>query len=210
MFKSDLNRSQFFWLSSLSQLIEIVLVILAIVMTLGFDGLINSRPGPGREGFAGAILVFGLFVALMRCNLALRRSRDADGSRFQLGTYMVFTVLFAVLQAGEFLVYDFNGDTDNAGLGLLGLSLIVLWTLIWRAPSVGGGAGPVELRASGSRFKSEEKPAGGLLALNDTDFLARANALRAADAAKSVPSPASMSHSGNRPVSGSFGRRGLA
>ena len=79
-----------------------------------------------------------MILLLARSNIAWRRSRDAEGSKWILGMYIVFSAFFALLQSATFLIYDFNGDNSNLGLNLLGLVLIGLWFRILLAPSTGG------------------------------------------------------------------------
>ncbi|OWK18491.1 hypothetical protein AJ88_05870 [Mesorhizobium amorphae CCBAU 01583] len=70
---------------------------------------------------AGVILVMSLAFVLLRGNIAWRRSRDANGRSWILWAYIVFSAIYAVLQAGTMLVIDFgNPDSVPGGLNLLG------------------------------------------------------------------------------------------
>ncbi len=140
MFSSMLGRGRFFLYSALLLIAEIFATVFCIAATTGFKGLAESQPGPGREGLALAILIVSLLLVLARSSLAWRRTRDAEGSKFILWMYIVFSAFFAVLQAGAFLVFDFNGENSNLGLNLLGLVLMGLWINIWLKRSTGGGS----------------------------------------------------------------------
>ena len=137
MFTSTLGRGRFFAYSAALLFAEAIAVVLCIMGTTGLKGLADSPPGSSREPLALAILVVSVVLLLARSNIAWRRSRDAEGSKWILAMYVVFSAFFALLQAGTFLVYDFNGDNSNFGLNLLGLVIIGLWCRILLAPSSG-------------------------------------------------------------------------
>src|SRR4029079_3920550 len=103
---------------------EAFAALICIASTIGIKSLANSPPGPSREPLALAILVVSIFFLLARSNIAWRRSRDAEGSKWILGMYVVFSAFFVLLQSATFLTYDFNGDNSNLGLNLLGLVLV--------------------------------------------------------------------------------------
>src|SRR5882724_8837132 len=138
MFTSTLGRGRFLAYSAALLVAEVISTVLCIMVTMGIKGLAESRPGSSREPLALAILIVSVVLLLARSNIAWRRSRDAQGSKWILGMYVVFSAFFAPLQAATFLVYDFNGDNSNLGLNLLGLVLIGLWFRILLAPSSGG------------------------------------------------------------------------
>ncbi|MER8608819.1 hypothetical protein NKH48_35080 [Mesorhizobium sp. M1233] len=110
------------------------------MLTIGIEGLANSKPGPSREGLAAAVLVASLVIVLLRANFAWRRSRDAQGSGWILWSYIVFSTLFAILQAGTVLVVKFDGEDSHSGLNLLGLALVGLWAVILAGKPAGGGS----------------------------------------------------------------------
>ncbi|MCP9230732.1 hypothetical protein NMG46_10815 [Mesorhizobium sp. LMG 17147] len=136
MFSSNIGRLRFFFYSVALLVAEIVTFVLCVVLTIGIEGLANSKPGPSREGLAAAVLVASLVIFLFRANFAWRRSRDAQGSGWILWSYIVFSTLFAILQAGTVLVVKFDGEDSHSGLNLLGLALVGLWAVI-----LGGQAG---------------------------------------------------------------------
>jgi hypothetical protein len=137
MFTSTLGRGRFFAYSAALLIGEAIAVVFCIMGTTGLKGLADSHPGSSREPLALAILVVSVVILLARSNIAWRRSRDAEGSTWILGMYVVFSAFFALLQAATFLVYDFNGDNSNVGLNLLGIVIIGLWFRILLAPSSG-------------------------------------------------------------------------
>jgi uncharacterized membrane protein YhaH (DUF805 family) len=138
MFASPLGRLRFFAYSAALVFAEIIATVLCIIGTGGIKALADSAPGPSRQPLALAILVVSVVLLLARSNIAWRRSRDAEGSKWILAMYVVFSTFFALLQAAMFLVYDFNGDNSNIGMNLLGIVLIGLWFKILIAPSTGG------------------------------------------------------------------------
>src|SRR3954470_851553 len=122
MFTSKIGRMRFFFYSLGVALLEAVLAVLCIVGTIGFEGLVNSAPGPLRQGMAGAVLVVSLLAVVMRANIAWRRRRDANGKAWILWSYIVFCAIYAFLQAGTLLVIDFNNpESTSSGLNLLAL-----------------------------------------------------------------------------------------
>jgi uncharacterized membrane protein YhaH (DUF805 family) len=137
MFNSNIGRLRFFFYSAALMVAEIVAIVLCIAWTIGFMGLVNSTPGSSRQGLAAAILVVSLLLVLLRGNFAWRRSRDAQGSGWIVWSYIVFSVIYAVLQAGTLLIIDFNDpDKLSGGLNLLGLSILGLWAaILWAKPS---------------------------------------------------------------------------
>lgn len=201
MFTSSIGRLRFFFYSIGVFLIEAVGILLCIAGTIGFEGLITSTRGPAREGMAGAVLVISLLAVVMRGNIAWRRSRDANGSRWLLWSYVVFIGIYAFLQAGTVLVVDFsNPDSVPGGLNLLALSIFVIWIKILVAKPAGGvdineltsvfdfdGAVPVPVASS--RIATSAAP----------------SATRTATATRSVPSMQPI----GRPRPAGFGKRGL-
>ena len=139
MFTSNIGRLRFFLYSLGLWVGEAVAIFISIAATIGFEGLLNSAPGPSREGLAGAVMIFSLIFVALRGNIALRRGRDANKRRWVVWSYIVLSGLYAVLQAGTLLVIKF-GDPDSVpgGLNLLGLSLFGLWcTILWAKPVAG-------------------------------------------------------------------------
>lgn len=138
MFNTAIGRGRFFAYSAALLVAEIAAALLCIWATIGFEGLATSPPGPSREGLALTILVMSLPFVIVRANFAWRRSRDAGGLGWVLGGYIVFSAIFAILQAGTFLVYEFGSGNSNLGLNLLGLAITGLWFRILLAAPVGG------------------------------------------------------------------------
>jgi len=203
MFASNIGRLRFFSYSAVLLIAEIVAVLLCISFTIGFEGLANSRPGPGREGVAAAILVVSLVVVLFRANFAWRRSRDAQGPKWILWGYIVFSAIFAVLQAGTVLVYDFNAEDFNSGLNLLGFSIFGLWCTILMAKPAG-----VDLNELASVFDFDE-PAAPLG--NSKLYSSPAAATASQDSTSATrPAPSRPAIPANgRPRPAGFGKRGL-
>jgi hypothetical protein len=213
MFTSNIGRGRFFAYSALMQLAEVVAVVLCISMTTGFAGLIESKPGPGREGVAGAILAASMILVAVRGNFAWRRTRDAGKSYWIFGVYVVFSALFAVLQAAQFLVYKFDGDNSNSGIGLMGLGIVSLWSVILSAKSSGDApSNPLASGGKTSRWgRDREAPQSGLALLSDAELVARARALKEAEISRASNTSAvrhSSTTSSNR--GGGFGKRGVA
>ena len=139
MFASNIGRLRFFLYSLGLAVAETVVIVVCIVSTIGFEGLINSGPGPARQGMAGAVLIASLIFVALRGNIASRRVRDANGRRWILWAYIALSAVYALLQAGVLLVVKF-GDPDSipGGLNLLGLSIFGLWcTILWAKPVAG-------------------------------------------------------------------------
>ncbi|RUU51770.1 hypothetical protein [Mesorhizobium sp. M2C.T.Ca.TU.002.02.1.1] len=114
-------------------------IVVCIISTIGFEGLINSGPGPARQGMAGAVLIASLIFVALRGNLASRRTRDANGRRWILWAYIALSAVYALLQAGVLLVVKFEDpESIPGGLNLLGLSIFGLWcTILWAKPVAG-------------------------------------------------------------------------
>jgi hypothetical protein len=167
--------------------------------TTGFKGLAESASGPSREPLALAILIVSVVLFLARSNIAWRRSRDAEGSKWIPGMYVVFSAFFALLQAGTFLVYDFNGDNSNVGLNLLGLVIIGVWFRILLAPSAGGSWDAGSFAAT---VDAEVKARRG-----GTDHVASAAPSQAPATLQSAAAARTVARD-RRP--GGFGKRGLA
>jgi hypothetical protein len=200
MFTSTLGRGRFFAYSAVLLLAEGFATMLCISATLGIKGLAESPPGPSRGPLALAILIVSILLLVARSNIAWRRSRDAQGSKWILGMYIVFSAFFALLQSATFLVYDFNGDNSNLGLNLLGLGIIGLWVVILVAPSAGGSwdaegfAAKVDAEVKASRAGTDKRMAPATPSQGPA-------ALPSAPAAR----PAARDRRG-----GGFGKRGLA
>lgn len=143
MLSSPVGRLQFFLYSAAISLAELIAVVLCIVATMGFDGLVRSNPGPSRESLALASFAVMTVFAVARVNIAWRRGHDADLSKWKLVVpYMVAVELFAVLQALMLLVYDFNTGTANGGINVLSIVLIAMWWRICLAKSKPGTFDP--------------------------------------------------------------------
>jgi len=200
MFTSTIGRGRFFAYSVALLVAEIAAVLVCIAITVGFEGLANSKPGPGREGIALAILLSSIAFVILRSNFALRRSRDALGKRWIAWGYVVLSVFFALLQAATFLVYDFGGDNSNSGLNMLGLAITGLWITLLIAPSAGGSNGPDVIGDFG-----KVGPSSGSMPIHPVlapKIVTATPAFRAAPLA----SPAR----GRLAAGGGFGRRGIA
>ena len=136
MFASNIGRLRFFLYSLGLAVAETVVILICIVGTIGFEGLLNSAPGPSRQSMAGAVLVASLIFVALRGNIASRRTRDANGRRWILWAYIALSAVYALLQAGVLLVVKF-GDPESipGGLNLLALSIFGLWcTILWAKP----------------------------------------------------------------------------
>ena len=196
MFTSAIGRGRFFAYSTVLFIAEAVAAILCIMGTMGIAGLAESTPGLSREPLSLAILIVSIVFVVLRANLAWRRTRDAQGSKWILGMYVVFSAMFALLQAATFLVYDFGGDDSSLGLDLLGLALIGIWLRILVAPSIGGSWDSDSFAASvEADFNPRHSNADG-----------RQASPPAAQAVAAVPTARSVAK-GQR--GGGFGRRGL-
>jgi uncharacterized membrane protein YhaH (DUF805 family) len=200
MFTSPIGRGRYFVYSAALVIAEIIAVVLCIMGTTGFKGLADSPPGPSRQPLALAILVISVVLLVARSNIAWRRSRDAEGSKWILGMYIVFSAFFAVLQAGTFLVYKFGEDNSNVGLNLLGIVLLGLWVKLLISPSSGGSW-----------------DAGGFAAKVDAEVQARVTGTGNRTAPAAPPqAPATRASAQAAPTvagarrNGGFGKRGLA
>ncbi|MER8638568.1 hypothetical protein [Mesorhizobium sp. M1365] len=213
MFNSNIGRLRFFFYSAALLVAEIVTFVLCVVGTVGFEGLANSKPGPSREGLAAAVLVTSLVIVLFRANFAWRRSRDAQGSGWILWSYIVFSTLFAILQAGTVLVVKFDGEDSHSGLNLLGLALVGLWAVILAGKQAGGGSADMASSLSFDDF-DPPGPLRGTAALHSASAtgataLAAAYATRAAPVPSNHPASQPASPANGRPRPGGFGKRGL-
>src|SRR3954468_19225775 len=95
MFTSTLGRGRFFAYSAALLIGEAIAVVFCIMGTTGLKGLADSHPVSSCEPLALAILVVSVVILLARSNIAWRRSRDAEGSTWILGMYVVFSAFFA-------------------------------------------------------------------------------------------------------------------
>ena len=202
MFTSNIGRLRFFLYSFGLAIAETVVIVVCIVSTIGFEGLLNSGPGPSRQGMAGAVLVASLIFVALRGNIASRRTRDANGRRWILWAYIALSAVYALLQAGVLLVVKF-GDPESipGGLNLLGLSVFGLWcTILWAKPVAGSNIdeltdvfefdGPLPASTRTGRVAAPAAP--------------RATA-PAASAARVPPAPQPF----GRPRPAGFGKRGI-
>jgi hypothetical protein len=200
MFTSTLGRGRFFAYSAALFVAEAIAALVCIAGTGGIKALAETRPGASREPLAVAILVVSILFLLARSNIAWRRSRDAQGSKWILGMYIVFSTFFALLQSATFLVYDFNGDNSNLGLNLLGLVIIGLWVTLLIAPSAGGSwdadgfAAKVDAEVRASRAGTDGRTAS-------------ATPLQAPPTLPSAPAARAVARDRR---GGGFGKRGLA
>jgi len=200
MFTSNIGRMRFFFYSLGVAFLEAMAALVCIVGTMGFEGFINSAPGPSRQGMAGAVLVVSLLAVVMRGNIAWRRSRDANGKGWILWSYIVFCAIYAFLQAGTLLVIDFNNpESTPSGLNLLALSIFGLWCTILVAKPVAGSN--IDELTSVFDFEGAVPSASGRMANSAAPPTARA----AAPAPRSVPSAQPV----GRPKPAGFGKRGL-
>ena len=150
MLSSNIGRFQFFFYSVAISIAESIAVTLCVLATIGFTGLVNSKPGPSRESLTLVSLVVMMVFALARANITWRRGNDADLSKWLLVPYIVFLALFAVLQAATLLIYDFKTGSANTGLGIFSLASFGLWFRICLASSKSGSFDPdAFLRAEG-------------------------------------------------------------
>lgn len=200
MFTSNIGRMRFFFYSLGVAFLEAMAALVCIVGTMGFEGFVNSAPGPSRQGMAGAVLVVSLLAVVMRGNIAWRRSRDANGKGWILWSYIVFCAIYAFLQAGTLLVIDFNNpESTSGGLNLLALSIFGLWCTILVAKPVAGSN--IDELTSVFDFEGAVPSTGGRMATSAAPSPARA----AAPATRPVPSVQPM----GRPKPAGFGKRGL-
>jgi uncharacterized membrane protein YhaH (DUF805 family) len=200
MFTSNIGRMRFFFYSLGVAFLEAMAALVCIVGTMGFEGFINSAPGPSRQGMAGAVLIVSLLAVVMRGNIAWRRSRDANGKGWILWSYIVFCAIYAFLQAGTLLVIDFNNpESTPSGLNLLALSIFGLWCTILVAKPVSGSN--IDELTSVFDFEGAVPSASGRMANSAAPSTAHA----AAPATRSVPSVQPV----GRPKPAGFGKRGL-
>ena len=200
MFTSNIGRMRFFFYSLGVAFLEAMAALVCIVGTMGFEGFINSAPGPSRQGMAGAVLIVSLLAVVMRGNIAWRRSRDANGKGWILWSYIVFCAIYAFLQAGTLLVIDFNNpESTPSGLNLLALSIFGLWCTILVAKPVAGSN--IDELTSVFDFEGAVPSASGRMANSAAPSTTRA----AAPATRSVPSVQPV----GRPKPAGFGKRGL-
>jgi uncharacterized membrane protein YhaH (DUF805 family) len=200
MFTSTIGRMRFFLYSLGVAFLEAMAALVCIVGTMGFEGFINSAPGPSRQGMAGAVLVVSLLAVVMRGNIARRRSRDANGKGWILWSYIVFCAIYAFLQAGTLLVIDFNNpESTPSGLNLLALSIFGLWCTILVAKPVAGSN--IDELTSVFDFEGAVPLASGRMANSAAPSTVRA----ASPATRSVPSVQPV----GRPKPAGFGKRGL-
>jgi hypothetical protein len=202
MFSSNIGRLRFFLYSIGLAVAETVVVLICIVSTIGFEGLLNSAPGPARQGMAGAVLIASLVFVALRGNIASRRTRDANGRRWILWAYIALSAVYAFLQAGVLLVVKF-GDPESipGGLNLLALSIFGLWcTILWAKPVAGSNIdeltdvfefdGPLPVSTRAGRVVTASVPA---------------TPRAAASAARVPPAPQPF----GRPRPAGFGKRGI-
>ncbi|AZO12698.1 MULTISPECIES: hypothetical protein [unclassified Mesorhizobium] len=203
MFTSNIGRLRFFFYSCALTVAEIVAVVVCISATIGFEGLINSPPGPSRQGMAGAVLVVSLAIVLARGNVAWRRSRDANGAAWIFWAYFVLSAIYALLQAGTLLVIEFgNPESTPGGLNLLGLSIFGLWaTILWAKPVAGSN---IEELTSVFDFDGSV-PAPTRAERMAMSAAAPATSRNAAPAARPAPAAQPL----GRPRPAGFGKRGL-
>jgi len=202
MFASNIGRLRFFLYSLGLAVAETVVILICIVGTIGFEGLLNSAPGPSRQSMAGAVLVASLIFVALRGNIASRRTRDANGRRWILWAYIALSAVYALLQAGVLLVVKF-GDPESipGGLNLLALSIFGLWcTILWAKPVAGSNIdeltdvfdfdGPLPAPVRAGRTVTASVPA---------------TPRTAASAARVPPAPQPF----GRPRPAGFGKRGI-
>jgi len=202
MFASNIGRLRFFLYSLGLAVAETVVILICIVGTIGFEGLLNSAPGPSRQSMAGAVLAASLIFVALRGNIASRRTRDANGRRWILWAYIALSAVYALLQAGVLLVVKF-GDPESipGGLNLLALSIFGLWcTILWAKPVAGSNIdeltdvfdfdGPLPAPVRAGRTVTASVPA---------------TPRTAASAARVPPAPQPF----GRPRPAGFGKRGI-
>ncbi|WP_192253900.1 hypothetical protein [Mesorhizobium silamurunense] len=102
MFTSNIGRLRFFFYSLSLFIAEAVAVVLCIAGTIGFAGLINSMPGPSRQGLAGAALIVSLIFVALRGNIAWRRCRDAMDRAGSCGPISSFPASMASCRQARF------------------------------------------------------------------------------------------------------------
>ncbi|RVD59403.1 hypothetical protein EN828_10750 [Mesorhizobium sp. M2D.F.Ca.ET.185.01.1.1] len=203
MFTSNIGRLRFFLYSVGLTVAETVVIVICIVSTIGFEGLLNSAPGPSRQGMAGAVLIASLIFVAVRGNLAACRTRDANGRRWILWAYIALSAVYALLQAGVLLVVKF-GDPESipGGLNLLGLSIFGLWcTILWAKPVAGSNIDELtDVFEFDGPLPASTRP--GRAAAPATSSRA---AVPAASTARVPPAPQPF----GRPRPAGFGKRGV-
>jgi uncharacterized membrane protein YhaH (DUF805 family) len=197
MLSSPIGRLQFFLCSVAISISELVAVVLCVAATMGFDGLVHSKPGPSREGLALAALVVMMVFAVARANITWRRRNDADLSKWLVVPYIVGIAVFAMLQAATLLFYDFKTGNDNLGLGILSIALFALWFRICLAAPNGRPFDPDSFLAAEG---FGEAPTGGFRH-------ATAASVSAGTSIRSTPAAVSARGHGNAGAV-AFGKRG--
>ncbi|UCI05426.1 hypothetical protein [Mesorhizobium sp. B1-1-8] len=202
MLTSNIGRLRFFLYSVCLTVAEAAAIVICIAGTIGFAGLLNSMPGPSRQSMAGAALIVSLIFVALRGNTAWRRSRDANGSGWILWSYIVFSAIYAFLQAGTLLVIDFgNPESVPGGLNLLGLAIFGLWcTILWAKPVAGSNIDELT-----SVFDFDGPLAAPLGADRMATSAAVSQPRAAAAATRATPAPQPF----GRPRRAGFGKRGL-
>jgi hypothetical protein len=200
MFSSRVGRLQFFLYSIAIWIAELIGIVLCIAVTMGFDGLFHSKPGPSRETLVFASFAVMMMFAIARMNLAWRRGYDADLSKWKLLVpYVMAVALFPVLQAGMLFVYDFNTGTTNGGFNIFSIAFVALWWRICRASPKSRPPDPDAFLAAEGRGGSPGGP---------PELPATASVSAGASI---VSAPANLSTRGYSNASGvTFGKRGLA
>jgi hypothetical protein len=183
MFSGPLGRGRFFLFSIVIELFELAAVAVCVPATMGWHGLLVSKPGPGRETLFLAVLAIAAVTFVARCNITWRRGVDSERGKIFIVSYLFFSLAFAALQALTLLTHDFNAGGSPAHLNLLGLALLGMWFNIGWARST---AGPFDPDA----------------------FLARKGVAGSAPA--EAAAPPRLSAASARPARTGFGRRGLA
>jgi uncharacterized small protein (DUF1192 family) len=211
MFASPVGRARFFVYSAISQIAELIFTLFAIFGSMGFEALLTSKPGPDREPLAWAVLIVGAGFVVIKGNLAWRRMRDAQTGKGMVIAYIIFSFFFALLQAGEAFVHDFNGDTNSgSGLGLLGIGITILWATILMAKPASGNAASSQSGKGARGWSKSDESASALSLLSDAELVARAAALKSE---RTPSNPKSNARSAASPVvsrtPGGFGHRGL-
>jgi hypothetical protein len=202
MFTSNIGRLRFFLYSLGLAVAETVVILICIIGTIGFEGLLNSGPGPSRESLAGAVLVASLIFVALRGNIASRRTRDANGRRWILWAYIALSAAYALLQAGVLLVVKF-GDPDSipGGLNLLALSIFGLWcTILWAKPVAGSNIDELT-----DVFEFDSPLPAPARAARAAVVPAAPRATAAPSAARVPPAPQPF----GRPRPAGFGKRGI-
>uniref|UniRef100_Q07J91 DUF805 domain-containing protein n=1 Tax=Rhodopseudomonas palustris (strain BisA53) TaxID=316055 RepID=Q07J91_RHOP5 len=167
MFSSPIGRLRFFLYSVAIALVELLAVILVIAATMGLEEFVNSQPGAPRAFMGGVCLMVLLAFAALRANITWRRGNDAALSKWMIVPYLVLTAFYAVLQAGALMASKFGaGGDSNAGLGILSLSLLALWSVICVAKSKSTTFDPDAFLAAEGFFSGPKRGAGRETAVN--------------------------------------------